>query len=69
MLLSPVSLLLKRASPSTPVKVERAKKCLDFASTTFIVHMISCCLFSGFPASLEWCACVKREQEWEMLAR
>lgn len=36
------------------MQVERAKKCLDFASTTYIVHLIAVCAFAGFPASLEW---------------
>ncbi|MEW5310029.1 MAG: hypothetical protein WDW38_001862 [Sanguina aurantia] len=33
--------------------VERAKKCLDFASTMYLLHLIMCCSVSGFPASLE----------------
>mmetsp|Transcript_14093 Transcript_14093/g.30554 ORF Transcript_14093/g.30554 Transcript_14093/m.30554 type:complete len:200 (+) Transcript_14093:129-728(+) len=34
--------------------VERAKKCLDFASTCYIIHLVLCWSYSGFPASLEW---------------
>jgi len=36
--------------------VERAKKCLDFASTCYIWHLVFCCIHSGFPMSLEWWA-------------
>lgn len=36
--------------------VERAKKCLDFASTCFAFHLLFCCLYGGFPANLEWWA-------------
>lgn len=41
------------------VQVERAKKCLDFASTCFIIHLGAVCWYSGFPASLEWCVQVR----------
>eukprot|EP01116_Phalansterium_solitarium_P013888 TRINITY_DN3133_c0_g1_i1.p2 TRINITY_DN3133_c0_g1~~TRINITY_DN3133_c0_g1_i1.p2 ORF type:complete len:150 (-),score=18.75 TRINITY_DN3133_c0_g1_i1:518-946(-) len=34
--------------------VERAKKCLDFAVTTFFVHLLLCCLWAGFPKSWIW---------------
>lgn len=34
--------------------VERAKKCLDFASTVYIWHFVATCIYSGFPARLEW---------------
>ncbi|GLC36025.1 hypothetical protein PLESTM_000393900 [Pleodorina starrii] len=34
--------------------VERAKKCLDFASTCFIFHLCFCWSYEGFPARLEW---------------
>lgn len=34
--------------------VERAKKCLDFASTCYFFHFVFCCAYTGFPASLEW---------------
>ena len=36
--------------------VERAKKCLDFASTVYIVHIVACCAYGGFPRHLSWCA-------------
>lgn len=36
--------------------VERAKKCLDFASTYYIVHLLACWLHSAFPRSFIWWA-------------
>lgn len=37
------------------LQVERAKKCLDFASTCYIFHLIFCCIYEGFPTSFGWC--------------
>ncbi|KAI8467903.1 MAG: integral membrane protein S linking to the trans Golgi network-domain-containing protein [Monoraphidium minutum] len=34
--------------------VERAKKCLDFASTCYIWHLVFCACYGGFPTSLTW---------------
>ena len=34
--------------------VERAKKCLDFSATVYIVHLIICYTYGGWPASLTW---------------
>mmetsp|Transcript_5022 Transcript_5022/g.8757 ORF Transcript_5022/g.8757 Transcript_5022/m.8757 type:complete len:250 (-) Transcript_5022:370-1119(-) len=34
--------------------VERAKKCLDFAATCYLFHLIFCCVHEGFPTSLGW---------------
>ncbi|GAX77520.1 hypothetical protein CEUSTIGMA_g4964.t1 [Chlamydomonas eustigma] len=34
--------------------VERAKKCLDFGSTTYLIHFTCCWAYSGFPANLIW---------------
>ena len=34
--------------------VERAKKCLDFGSTVYFWHFVATCIYSGFPARLEW---------------
>lgn len=34
--------------------VERAKKCLDFASTCYFVHLIVVWSSNGFPASFSW---------------
>jgi len=36
------------------VVVERAKKCLDFAATTHIVHLVACMGYSGFPTNWLW---------------
>ena len=34
--------------------VERAKKCLDFAVTLYLIHFCICFGFSGFPAEMNW---------------
>lgn len=34
--------------------VERAKKCLDFAATAYIINFIGVCVYSGFPRNFEW---------------
>ncbi|KAK9838838.1 hypothetical protein WJX74_004249 [Apatococcus lobatus] len=34
--------------------VERAKKCLDFAATLYIIHLAICSVFYGFPSGPEW---------------
>eukprot|EP00698_Gefionella_okellyi_P013191 TRINITY_DN35_c0_g1_i1.p1 TRINITY_DN35_c0_g1~~TRINITY_DN35_c0_g1_i1.p1 ORF type:complete len:155 (-),score=23.29 TRINITY_DN35_c0_g1_i1:666-1130(-) len=34
--------------------VERAKKCLDFTATVYIVHLIVCIIVGGFPLSFTW---------------
>jgi len=36
------------------VLVERAKKCLDFTVTLYIIHLILCTLYNGFPISFLW---------------
>jgi len=36
------------------VIVERAKKCLDFVATLFVLHIVLCSLYSGFPTQLWW---------------
>ena len=36
------------------IVVERAKKCLDFASTVMGFHFLLCWLCGGFPANWEW---------------
>lgn len=36
------------------VLVERAKKCLDFTATMYIIHLILCVLYNGFPTSFLW---------------
>ncbi|KAK8792529.1 hypothetical protein WA588_005024 [Blastocystis sp. NMH] len=33
---------------------ERAKKCFDFCSTIFIIHLIVCICFYGIPLNLYW---------------
>ena len=34
--------------------VERAKKCLDFASTAYALHFVACCAVAGFPRGGGW---------------
>ncbi|GAQ79834.1 Integral membrane protein SYS1-related [Klebsormidium nitens] len=34
--------------------VERAKKCLDFSATLFLVHLLLCIAYAGVPASFAW---------------
>lgn len=34
--------------------IERAKKCVDFTSTLFIIHTIACWSYKEFPQSWSW---------------
>ncbi|CAD6231067.1 unnamed protein product [Miscanthus lutarioriparius] len=34
--------------------IERAKKCLDFAATLYIIHLFICIVYGGWPASITW---------------
>lgn len=34
--------------------VERARKCLDFTSTIYILHLFACTLYYGFPTNWVW---------------
>ncbi|KAJ0680228.1 hypothetical protein HanPI659440_Chr16g0621921 [Helianthus annuus] len=34
--------------------IERAKKCLDFAATLYIIHLGICVLYGGWPSSITW---------------
>ena len=36
--------------------VERAKKCLDFTLTLYLIHLACCCAYRGWPRSPEWWA-------------
>lgn len=58
--------------------VERARKCLDFSATLYIIHLYLCILNGGWPSSMAWWVvngtglavmallaeylCIKREQ-------
>ena len=35
--------------------MERAKKCLDFAATLYVLHLTMCMVYSGFSRNLAWC--------------
>ncbi|CAN0042666.1 unnamed protein product [Ectocarpus fasciculatus] len=37
-----------------PMIVERAKKCLDFTSTLYIIHVAICSFYDGIPHNWEW---------------
>lgn len=34
--------------------VQRAKKCLDYAATIYVIHVLAVTLHSGFPTHLAW---------------
>ncbi|KAF6172885.1 hypothetical protein GIB67_035439 [Kingdonia uniflora] len=34
--------------------VERAKKCLDFSATIYIIHLFICIIYGGWPYSISW---------------
>ncbi|KAF1865818.1 hypothetical protein Lal_00021819 [Lupinus albus] len=34
--------------------IERAKKCLDFSATLYIIHLFICIVFGGWPSSITW---------------
>ncbi|KNA11707.1 hypothetical protein SOVF_132600 [Spinacia oleracea] len=34
--------------------VERAKRCLDFSATIYIIHLFICVVYGGWPSSFTW---------------
>eukprot|EP00581_Thalassiosira_minuscula_P009021 CAMPEP_0183708230 /NCGR_PEP_ID=MMETSP0737-20130205/4606_1 /TAXON_ID=385413 /ORGANISM="Thalassiosira miniscula, Strain CCMP1093" /LENGTH=198 /DNA_ID=CAMNT_0025936063 /DNA_START=201 /DNA_END=800 /DNA_ORIENTATION=- len=34
--------------------VEKSKKCLDFSVTLFLIHIILCSIYGGFPSTWDW---------------
>ena len=34
--------------------VEKSKKCLDFAFTLFLIHLMICTFYNGLPRTLDW---------------
>ncbi|XWS16374.1 hypothetical protein CRYUN_Cryun34aG0081700 [Craigia yunnanensis] len=34
--------------------IERAKKCLDFSATLYIIHLFICLIYGGWPSSITW---------------
>lgn len=36
--------------------MERAKKCLDFSTTLYFIHLLVVAAYSGFPTHVAWCA-------------
>lgn len=46
-------LMLNRASFLLYL-IERAKKCLDFSATVYIIHLCICILYGGWPSSITW---------------
>eukprot|EP00850_Spirogloea_muscicola_P016460 SM000133S26826 [mRNA] locus=s133:395880:397073:+ [translate_table: standard] len=49
----PLALPLCRAGYLLVI-VERAKKCLDFTATTYIIHLALCTAYAGLPATFTW---------------
>lgn len=37
-----------------PYLIGRAKKCLDFSATLYIIHLCICIIYGGWPSSLTW---------------
>ncbi|XP_077211774.1 structural molecules protein isoform X2 [Tasmannia lanceolata] len=37
-----------------PHLIERAKKCLDFSATLYIIHLFICITYGGWPSSITW---------------
>lgn len=47
----------KRSAGLRPVsfpQVQRAKKCLDFAGTILVLHLLAVTCFNGFPKQAPW---------------
>jgi len=34
--------------------VEKSKKCLDFSVTLFLIHIVLCSIYGGFPSTWDW---------------
>ncbi|KAF2301303.1 hypothetical protein GH714_022502 [Hevea brasiliensis] len=34
--------------------IERAKKCLDFSATLYVIHLFICIIYGGWPSSMTW---------------
>ncbi|RVW87935.1 Protein SYS1-like [Vitis vinifera] len=34
--------------------IERAKKCLDFSATLYVIHLFICIIYGGWPSSITW---------------
>lgn len=34
--------------------IERAKKCLDFSATLYIIHLFLCIVYGGWPSAITW---------------
>lgn len=34
--------------------IERAKKCLDFSATVYVIHLFLCIAYGGWPSSITW---------------
>ena len=64
------------AAVAVAALVERAKKCLDFATTLYGIHLVLCCVIGGFPRTAAWwivnaagCAGAAAGSEWVCLQR
>lgn len=34
--------------------IRRARKCLDFSATLYIIHLFICIVYGGWPSSVTW---------------
>lgn len=34
--------------------IKRAKRCLDFSATLYIIHLFICIVYGGWPSSVTW---------------
>jgi hypothetical protein len=53
-LISRQYLTLLPSARSLVTIVERARLCLDFAGTLYLIHMILCTQYAGFPKNALW---------------
>lgn len=43
-----------RRSILLAIIVEKSKKCLDFSVTLFLIHIVLCSIYGGFPSTWDW---------------
>lgn len=51
-------------TPESAVQVERAKKCLDFSATVYILHFAAAWICVGFPKAAVWCVLLNPHKSW-----
>lgn len=50
----PICLISHNRAGVLPYVIERAKKCLDFSATLYIIHIFICIVYGGWPSSTTW---------------